>query len=57
MAVEYASKYASQVDERFTLGSLTGATVNNNYDFIGVETVKVLTVTAIRTNLETTHRK
>lgn len=50
MAVEYASKYASQVDERFTLGSLTGAAVNNNYDFIGVETVKVYSVPTVGMN-------
>ena len=39
--VNYASKYSQKVDERFTLGSLTGALVNQEYDFIGVETVKV----------------
>lgn len=39
--VNYADKYASIVDERFTLGSLTAALINNNFDWIGVETVKV----------------
>ncbi len=41
MAVNYASKYASVVDQRFTLGSLTSALVNNNFDWLGVKTVKV----------------
>lgn len=41
MAVNYASKYASVVDERFRLGSLTSALVNNNFDWLGVKTVKV----------------
>lgn len=40
-AVNYATKYASVVDERFTLGSLTSALVNNNFDWLGVKTVKV----------------
>lgn len=44
MSVNYASKYSTQVDERFALGSLTGALVNDNYDFIGVETVNVYSV-------------
>lgn len=39
--VNYASKYAGVVDERFKLGSLTGALVNNNFEWIGVRTVKV----------------
>jgi hypothetical protein len=41
MATNYAEKYASQVDERFRLGSLTAALVNNNFDWLGVKTVKV----------------
>ena len=41
MSVNYATKYASAVDERFTLGSLTSGIVNNNFDWIGVKTVKV----------------
>jgi hypothetical protein len=39
--VNYASKYAGVVDERFTLGSLTQSLVNNNFDWLGVKTVKV----------------
>lgn len=48
--VNYASKYDKQVDERFKLGSLTGAAVNNNYDFIGVETVNVYSVPTVGMN-------
>ena len=41
MAVNYATKYASQVDERFRLGSLTEAIINNNFEWLGVKTVKI----------------
>lgn len=41
MAVNLATKYASQVDERFTIGSLTTGLINNNFDWLGVKTVKV----------------
>lgn len=47
MAIEYASKYAPQVDERFKLGSLTGGIVNNAFDFIGVSTVKVYSIPTV----------
>lgn len=50
MAIEYASKYAQNVDERFTLGSLTNNIVNNEYDFIGVETVKVYSIPTVAMN-------
>lgn len=43
MAVNYAEKYAGVVDERFKLGSLTSALINNNFDWLGVKTVKVFT--------------
>ena len=48
--VNYAEKYSSQVDERFALGSLTGAVVNDSYDFIGVETVKVYSIPTVGMN-------
>ena len=41
MAINLALKYASQVDERFKLGSLTAGLINNNFDWLGVKTVKV----------------
>ena len=44
MAVDYAVKYAPQIDERFRLASLTNGAVNNDYDFIGVRTVKVYSI-------------
>lgn len=45
--VNYASKYAQTVDERFKLGSLTSGIVNNNYDWLGVETVTVYSVPTV----------
>lgn len=39
--INLASRYARQVDERFKLGAMTGGIVNQNYSFIGVNTVKV----------------
>lgn len=47
MAINYADKYAQQIDERFNLGALTGGAVNNDYDWIGVETVKVFSVPTV----------
>ena len=44
MAINYASKYASKIDERFAIGALTTPAVNNDYDFIGVKTVNVYSV-------------
>ena len=41
MAINYASKYSSLVDERFKTGALTAGILNNNYDWLGVETVVV----------------
>ncbi len=39
--MNYASKYSSQVDERFKLGSLTQGIINDNYDWVGVNAVNV----------------
>lgn len=44
MAMNYASKYATQVDEKFALGSLTAGIINHNYDWLGVETVNVFSI-------------
>lgn len=41
MALNYAEKYASVVDERFRLGALTAGITNQNFDWIGVSTVHV----------------
>lgn len=50
MAVNYASKYSRQIDERFTLGLMTGPAVNQDYDWIGVETVNVYSVPTVPLN-------
>ncbi len=44
MAINYAEKYASKIDERFKLGATSAPAVNNDYDFVGVQTVKVYSV-------------
>ena len=50
MAINYAEKYSSQVDERFKLGMLTSALVNYAYDWLGVSTVKVYSVPTAEMN-------
>lgn len=42
--INYAEKYASAVDERFRLASKSAAFVNQDYDFEGVQTVKVYSI-------------
>lgn len=55
MAVEYASKFASKVDEKMTQEALTTPAVNTNYTFEGVETVTVFSVgTVALTDYQTT---
>lgn len=44
MAINYASKYASQIDERFSKEALSNGAVNQDYDFVGVQTVNVYSV-------------
>lgn len=44
MAVNYAEKYSSLVDERFSIGPLTSGMINDSYDWIGVETVNVFSI-------------
>ena len=50
MAMNYAEKYSAQVDERFKLGALTTGLVNQNYDWLGVETVKVFSIPTVGMN-------
>ena len=50
MAVNYASKYAQKIDERFSREALTGAAVNNDYDFVGAKTVNVYSVPTAEMN-------
>ena len=47
MAVNLADKYSSVLDQVFTAGSYTDAYVNKKYDFDGVKTVNVYTVTTV----------
>lgn len=47
MAINYASKYAGIVDEKFKLGAMTGQAVNSDYDFIGAKTVSVYEVPTV----------
>ena len=44
MAINYASKYAQKIDEKFARESVSSPAVNNDYDFVGVKTVNVYTV-------------
>ncbi len=50
MAINYAEKYSSKIDERFKIGAVTTPAVNNDYDFIGVKTVKVYSVPTAEMN-------
>jgi hypothetical protein len=45
MSVNYATKYASQIAKAFTLGSLTEAGVNKEFDWVGNEAIKVFGIT------------
>ena len=47
MGVNLASKYSSQLDQVFTAGSYTDRYVNRKYNFDGVKTVNVYTVTTV----------
>lgn len=47
MAVNLADKYSGVLDQVFTAGSYTDAYVNKKYDFDGVKTVNVYTVTTV----------
>lgn len=55
MAVNYADKYSSKVDERFKIASVTQSAFNQDYDWDGVATVNVYSVsTAPLNNYATT---
>lgn len=45
--INLADKYSSQLDQVFTAGSYTDAYVNRKYNFDGVKTVNVYTVTTV----------
>ena len=44
MTANLALKYSSKVDERFKLGSLTNSIINFDYDWTGVDTVKIYSI-------------
>ena len=50
MAINLATKYEKKVDERFKLGSLTEAFVNNDYNWDGVESIKVYNIPTVALN-------
>lgn len=50
MAINYASKYAQKIDEKFARESMTSPAVNNDYDFVGVKTVNVYTIPTAEMN-------
>ena len=50
MAINYAEKYSSKVDERFKIASLTDAAVNKEYDFVGVNAVNVYSIPTVELN-------
>ena len=47
MAINLASKYATKLDERFRLSSLTDAYAGKKFDFEGVNTIKVYSVNKV----------
>jgi len=48
--VNYAKKYSTLVDERFKLDAVTSSIVNNNYDWVGVQTVAVYSLPTVAMN-------
>lgn len=43
--VNYATKYESQIAKAFTLGSLTEAAVNKDFNWVGTEAIKIFGIT------------
>jgi hypothetical protein len=50
MAINYASKYSSKVDERFNRKSLSKAFTNTDYDWTGVDTVNKYSISTSALN-------
>lgn len=50
MAINYASKYAQKIDEKFSKEALTDQAVNKDYDFVGVKTVNVYSIPTAQMN-------
>lgn len=47
MTVNLAQKYATKVDERFKQGALTDSIINNDYDWQGVDTIKIYSIETV----------
>ena len=50
MAVNLLTKYASMIDEQFTLASITQRAINTDVEFTGAKTVKILSVPTVAMN-------
>ena len=50
MAVNYAAKFDAKVDERFAKEALSTGIINQDFDFTGVDTVKVYSVPTSKMN-------
>ena len=48
--INYAQKYSPIVDERFKLGPITSGFTNDEYDWIGVESVKIYSIPVAEMN-------
>ncbi|MCL2592620.1 MAG: N4-gp56 family major capsid protein [Defluviitaleaceae bacterium] len=47
MAIDYATRYESQINEMFSRKAFTDSAVNDNYDFEGAKTVKVYNIPTV----------
>lgn len=50
MAINLATKYSGKVDEVIINGALSAPSVNNDYDWIGAQTVKVYSFDPVSMN-------
>lgn len=50
MAVNYAEKYSSEIDERFTQGALTNGILSDQYEFNGVNKINVYSIDTVPLN-------
>ena len=50
MAINYATKYAPKVAERFKKASITNAAAGNEYSFVGAKTVVVSSIDTVPLN-------
>ena len=47
MAINYAEKYSAKIDERFKMNAVSAPAINNDFDFVGVKTVKVYSIPTV----------